>query len=121
VRRPSSCWLLRGLCADRTAGDPILLDARHLAGQAAGDRQALDAQRDGAGFSWFPVRFDPQRDDLPLPKIVTRVLPLIDITERFGERFGEHPDVAEVAAHARKVMQKVLDRLAHARRLPVLG
>jgi hypothetical protein len=25
------------------------------------------------------------------------------------------------AAHARKVMQQVLDQLAHARRLPVLG
>jgi hypothetical protein len=45
------------------------------------------------------------------------VLPLIDITERFGE----HPDVAEVAAHARKVMQRVLDRLALARRLPIVG
>jgi 1-acyl-sn-glycerol-3-phosphate acyltransferase len=56
--------------------------------------------------------------NLPLPsKIVTQVLPAIDITARFGE----NPDVAEVDAYVRKVMQKALDRLAKQRRFPVLG
>ena len=56
--------------------------------------------------------------NLPLPsKIVTQVLPAIDITARFGEE----PDVAEVDAYVRKVMQKALDRLAGQRRFPVLG
>ncbi len=56
--------------------------------------------------------------NLPLPsKIVTQVLPAIDITARFGE----DPDVAEVDAYVRKVMQKGLGRLAEQRRFPVLG
>jgi 1-acyl-sn-glycerol-3-phosphate acyltransferase len=56
--------------------------------------------------------------NLPLPsKIVTQVLPPIDITARFGE----DPDVAEVDSYVRKVMQKALDRLASERRFPVLG
>jgi 1-acyl-sn-glycerol-3-phosphate acyltransferase len=56
--------------------------------------------------------------NLPLPsKIVTQVLPAIDITARFGE----DPDVAEVDAYVREVMQKGLDRLAAQRRFPVLG
>ena len=56
--------------------------------------------------------------NLPLPsKIVTQVLPAVDITKRFGE----NPDVAEVDAHVREVMQKALDRLAGQRRFPVLG
>jgi hypothetical protein len=56
--------------------------------------------------------------NLPLPaKIVTEVLPPIDITAQFGE----NPDIAEVDAHVHKVMQSALDRLAAQRRLPVLG
>jgi len=56
--------------------------------------------------------------NLPLPsKIVTQVLPAIDITARFGE----NPDVAEVDAYVRGVMQNALDRLAQQRRFPVLG
>jgi 1-acyl-sn-glycerol-3-phosphate acyltransferase len=56
--------------------------------------------------------------NLPLPsKIVTAVLTPIDITARFGK----DPDVAEVDAYVRKVMQKTLDRLARQRRLPVIG
>ena len=56
--------------------------------------------------------------NLPLPsKIVTQVLPAIDITARFGEE----PDVAEVDAYVRKVMQEGLDKLADQRRFPVLG
>jgi 1-acyl-sn-glycerol-3-phosphate acyltransferase len=56
--------------------------------------------------------------NLPLPsKIVTQVLPAIDITARFGE----DPDVAEVDTYVREVMQKGLDRLAAQRRFPVLG
>ncbi|CAN5310662.1 lysophospholipid acyltransferase family protein [soil metagenome] len=56
--------------------------------------------------------------NLPLPsKIVTEVLPPIDISARFGE----DPDVAEVDAHVREVMQTALDRLGRQRRLPILG
>ena len=43
--------------------------------------------------------------------------PAIDITARFGEE----PDVAEVDAYVRKVMQEGLDKLAGQRRFPVLG
>jgi 1-acyl-sn-glycerol-3-phosphate acyltransferase len=56
--------------------------------------------------------------NVPLPtKIVTQVLEPIDIVAEFGE----HPDVDEVDAHVRHVMQKALDELAKERRLPVLG
>ncbi len=56
--------------------------------------------------------------NLPLPtKIVTHVLPPIDVVAEFGE----DPDVVEVDAHVRKVMQQALDTLAAERRLPVIG
>jgi 1-acyl-sn-glycerol-3-phosphate acyltransferase len=56
--------------------------------------------------------------NLPLPtKIVTRVLPPIDVVAEYGEE----PDVDEVDAHVRHVMQLALDELAKERRLPVLG
>jgi 1-acyl-sn-glycerol-3-phosphate acyltransferase len=56
--------------------------------------------------------------NLPLPtKIVTQVLPPIDVVAKFGE----DPDVHEVDAHVREVMQQALDALAAERRLPVIG
>jgi 1-acyl-sn-glycerol-3-phosphate acyltransferase len=56
--------------------------------------------------------------NLPLPtKIVTEVLEPIDIVRRFGE----NPDISEVDAHVRNVMQTALNRLAAERRLPLLG
>ncbi|WP_372441053.1 lysophospholipid acyltransferase family protein [Mycolicibacterium mengxianglii] len=56
--------------------------------------------------------------NLPLPsKIVTEVLEPIDITARFGD----DPDISEVDAHIRQVMQTALDGLARQRRLPILG
>jgi 1-acyl-sn-glycerol-3-phosphate acyltransferase len=56
--------------------------------------------------------------NLPLPaKIVMRVLPPIDIIAEFGE----NPDIDEVDAHVRHVMQRALDELAEERTLPVLG
>jgi hypothetical protein len=45
------------------------------------------------------------------------VLPPIDIVAEFGE----NPDIDEVDAHVRHVMQQALDKLAKERRLPVLG
>ena len=55
--------------------------------------------------------------NMPLPtKIVTNVLEPIDVA-----RFGSDPDVAEVDAHVRSVMQAALDQLARERRFPVLG
>ena len=56
--------------------------------------------------------------NVPVPtKIVTLVLPPIDI----AAKFGAHPDVAEVDAHVRSVMQSALSRLARRRRLPIIG
>lgn len=56
--------------------------------------------------------------NLPLPtKIVTEVLPPIDITARFGS----DPDVDAVDSHIREVMQTALNRLASQRRFPILG
>jgi len=56
--------------------------------------------------------------NLPLPaKITTHVLAPIDVTAQFGK----NPDVAEVDAHVRKVMQSALDNLAAQRRFPILG
>jgi 1-acyl-sn-glycerol-3-phosphate acyltransferase len=56
--------------------------------------------------------------NVPLPtKIVTQVLEPIDITAEFGN----DPDIDEVDAHVRRVMQRALDDLAAERRFPVLG
>lgn len=56
--------------------------------------------------------------NIPLPsKIVMRVLAPIDVTEQFGE----DPDIDEVDAHVRMVMQRALDDLARKRRFPILG
>ncbi|MCP9270963.1 1-acyl-sn-glycerol-3-phosphate acyltransferase [Mycolicibacterium arenosum] len=56
--------------------------------------------------------------NMPLPtKIVTQVLPPIDI----AAEFGEDPDVRRVDAHVRAVMQHALVGLARKRRLPVIG
>ena len=54
----------------------------------------------------------------PLPsKIVMATLPPIDIVAEFGE----NPDIDEVDAHVRRVMQRALDELAAQRRFPVIG
>jgi hypothetical protein len=50
-------------------------------------------------------------------KIVTQVLPPIDI----AAQFGANPDITAVDAHVRSVMQSALDGSARRRRLPVLG
>jgi len=56
--------------------------------------------------------------NFPLPsKIIHEVLEPIHVTEQFGE----NPDIDEVDAHVRAVMQSALDRLAKQRRFPVLG
>jgi 1-acyl-sn-glycerol-3-phosphate acyltransferase len=56
--------------------------------------------------------------NVPLPaKIVMQVLPPVHI----DEEFGENPDIDEVDAHVRHVMQRALDGLAAERRLPVIG
>lgn len=56
--------------------------------------------------------------NVPLPtKIVTQVLKPIDI----AKEFGEDPDVDEVDAHVRSVMQEALKDLAAKRRFPILG
>jgi 1-acyl-sn-glycerol-3-phosphate acyltransferase len=56
--------------------------------------------------------------NLPLPaKIITEVLDPIDVTAQFGAE----PDIGEVDAHVRGVMQTALERLAGQRRFPILG
>jgi 1-acyl-sn-glycerol-3-phosphate acyltransferase len=56
--------------------------------------------------------------NVPLPtKIVVEVLESIDVFARFGD----DPDIDQVDAHVRAVMQASLDRMARKRRLPVLG
>ncbi len=56
--------------------------------------------------------------NLPLPsKIVMRVLEPIDV----ADEFGSDPDVDEVDAHVRAVMQAALDDLARQRRFPIIG
>lgn len=56
--------------------------------------------------------------NLPLPtKITAQVLEPIDI----AAQFGDDPDIDEVDAYVRSVMQTALDVLANKRRFPVLG
>jgi 1-acyl-sn-glycerol-3-phosphate acyltransferase len=69
----------------------------------------------GFPFGLSVLIFPP---NLPLPtKVVTEVLEPIDIPRMFGK----DPDIAEVDAHVRAVMQAALDRLAAERRFPILG
>ena len=68
------------------------------------------------GFPFGVTTFFPA--NLPLPsKIVTEVMEPIDVVARFGE----DPDIDEVDAYVRSVMQTELDRLGRERRFPVLG
>ena len=55
--------------------------------------------------------------DASATKIVTQVLAPIDI----ATKFGDDPDVAEIDAHVRIVMQDALESLARDRRFPILG
>lgn len=56
--------------------------------------------------------------NIPLPsKIVMRVLAPVDV----AGQFGADPDIDEVDAHVRMVMQRALDELARDRRFPILG
>jgi 1-acyl-sn-glycerol-3-phosphate acyltransferase len=60
---------------------------------------------------FFPANF-------PLPtKIVYQVLQPIDVVAAFGK----NPDIHEVDAHVRSVMQTALERLSRERRLPIIG
>jgi 1-acyl-sn-glycerol-3-phosphate acyltransferase len=66
----------------------------------------------------FPFGVTLGAANLPLPsKIVTQALPPINVVTKFGKK----PDVAEVDAHVRGVMQAAVDQLARERRFPVLG
>jgi len=66
----------------------------------------------------FPFGLSVGAINLPFPaKIVTQVLPPVDLTEQFGK----DPDIGVVDAHVRAVMQTALDGLAAERRLPILG
>jgi 1-acyl-sn-glycerol-3-phosphate acyltransferase len=70
------------------------------------------------GFPWGPSLGLVAPLNLPLPtKIVTVVLPPVDI----HAEFGPDPDRHVVDEHVRKVMQAALDELARQRRFPVIG
>jgi len=56
--------------------------------------------------------------NLPLPtRIVVQMAEHIDI----AAHIGDDPDIGDVDAHVRSMMQSALDQLARERRLPVLG
>src|ERR1700744_1802563 len=79
-------------------------------------RARLDILPLSFGFPFGLSMFFPP--NLPLPaKIVTEVLEPIDVTARFGK----DPDIDEVDAHVRSVMEIALKRLAAQRRFPILG
>jgi 1-acyl-sn-glycerol-3-phosphate acyltransferase len=79
-------------------------------------RARMDILPVSIGFPFgVSVIFPP---NVPLPsKVVTEVLEPIDVVAQFGQ----DPDVKEVDAHVRAVMQDALNRLARQRRFPVLG
>ena len=80
--------------------------------------ETLDALGTGGPLDRRPVRGQCGSNQLAVPaKIVTQVLEPIDIIARFGE----NPDIVEVDAHVRKVMQSALDELAAQRRFPIIG
>jgi hypothetical protein len=83
--------------------------------------EAIGRRRRPSGVAQISIRVRAARVgnyNLRLPsKIVTQVLEPIDITAQFGKK----PDVADVDAHVRKVMQSALTDLAAQRRFPVLG
>ena len=68
------------------------------------------------GFPFGPSVVLPV--NIPLPtKIITEVLPPIDIATEFGDA----PDVKNLDAHVRQLMQKGLNALAAQRHFPILG
>ena len=74
---------------------------------------------DTAPHRRFPIRSDhvlSGQHALP-SKIVTQVLEPIDISAQFGD----DPDIDQVDAHVRSVMQSALNELGRQRRFPVLG
>ena len=66
----------------------------------------------------FPFGLTLGGVNVPLPaKLVTQVLPPIDIRDQFGIS----PDIDEIDTHVRTVMQAELNRLVAQRRVPFLG
>ena len=94
----------------------FLTRGRWLAKRLGLHRAHMQALPITFGFPFGLSMFIPP--NLPLPaKIVSRVLPPIDI----AAEFGDDPDVVKVDAYVRSVMQAALDDLARQRRFPVLG
>ena len=89
---------------------------RGLASRLGLNRARIEALPITFGFPFGLSVFIPP--NIPLPaKIVSRVLEPVDIESQFGD----DPDIAEVDAHVRAVMQTALDDLARQRRCPILG
>jgi len=86
----------------------------------AGETPGVNAVPDGhsANLIRFPFGSAFFCSHLPLPtKITAQVLEPIDMPPQFGD----DPDIDEVDAYVRSVMQTALDVLANKRRFPVLG
>ena len=99
---------------------PALPDPRHLAGQTPRADRATGPRQDRADLVRLPIRPEPggpAEHSAAHQDHDGQVLQPIDIVAEFGE----NPDIDEVDAHVRHVMQRALDELAAERRLPILG
>ena len=107
----------RALGVDRRAGEPTLPDPRQRTGQTAGSDQG--AHGDPPHHVRLPVRVQRSHPAQPAAADEDRhaVLAPIHVTDEFGS----DPDVDEVDAHVRHVMQEALNELSRKRRFPVLG
>jgi 1-acyl-sn-glycerol-3-phosphate acyltransferase len=94
----------------------FLTNGHELAKRLGLKRLRLEILPITVGFPFGLTTFFPA--NFPLPsKIVYQMLEPIDIIAQFGT----DPDIDEVDAHVRSVMQSALDQLTHQRRFPVLG
>jgi len=90
------------------------LETEHRSGQGHGDEGHQGKPCGHSGSETYRRSTSPRQ--LSTLRATSRLAP-IDI----GAQFGEDPDVDEVDAHVRRVMQKGLDELAAKRRFPILG
>ncbi len=103
---------------DRCTGITAVPHPRRLVRQAAGSEAGADG--DPAAQFWVPVRAQRDLSAQPAP-CRRRSSRRCWSRSMWWKQFGEDPDVAEVDAHVREVMQTALDRLAKKRRFPILG
>ncbi|OBA85940.1 glycerol acyltransferase [Mycobacteriaceae bacterium 1482268.1] len=94
----------------------FLTRGRWLAQRLGLNRARMEALPITVGFPFGLSMFIPP--NLPLPvKIVTQLLPPVDI----AAEFGAEPKIDEVDAHIRDRMQIALNELARRRKFPIIG